>query len=149
MTHIDIRELTNNPSDLVPAYPVMAQLRPDLGGVDDFVAQVQQQMAEEKFRLVAALDGDGAIRGLAGFRLQTLLFRGRGIYVDDLVTDANVRSLGYGTALFDWLVAEARRLDCRQLSLDSGVQRFDAHRFYLRKRMAITGHHFTLRLAED
>ncbi len=69
--------------------------------------------------------------------------------VDDLVTDAAARSHGYGAALFDWLVAEARRLDCRQLSLDSGVQRFDAHRFYLRKRMSITAHHFTLKLVED
>jgi hypothetical protein len=28
-------------------------------------------------------------------------------------------------------VEEARREDCRELTLDSGVQRVDAHRFYL------------------
>lgn len=146
MIRIDIRELTGDPADLARAYPVMAQLRPDLGSIGNFVIQVKQQMVEERFRLVAALDSDGEIRGLAGFRVQTMLFRGRDLYVDDLVTDAGARSQGFGATLFDWLVAEARRLDCRQLSLDSGVQRFDAHRFYLRKRMAITGHHFTLRL---
>jgi hypothetical protein len=27
-----------------------------------------------------------------------------------------------------------------------GVQRFDAHRFYLMKRMSISTHHFTLKL---
>jgi hypothetical protein len=27
------------------------------------------------------------------------------------------------------------------------VQRFDAHRFYLRERMAITSHHFSKRVA--
>ncbi|MGX1791676.1 hypothetical protein ACWIDW_01820 [Microbacterium sp. NPDC055312] len=32
---------------------------------------------------------------------------------------------------------------CRQLDLDSGVQRFDAHRFYLRERMNIDAHHFS------
>ena len=30
------------------------------------------------------------------------------------------------------------------LDLDSGVQRFPAHRFYLGQGMAITAHHFAL-----
>ncbi|MGZ5023946.1 MAG: GNAT family N-acetyltransferase, partial [Chthoniobacterales bacterium] len=33
------------------------------------------------------------------------------------------------------------------LTLDSGVQRFDAHRFYLMKRMKISSHHFVLDLS--
>lgn len=32
------------------------------------------------------------------------------------------------------------------LELDSGVQRFDAHRFYLVQRMLNTAHHFRLTL---
>ena len=32
------------------------------------------------------------------------------------------------------------------IDLDSGVQRHDAHRFYLRERMAITSHHFAKNL---
>ena len=67
-------------------------------------------------------------------------------YVDDLVTDESERSLGYGGALFDWLVAEARAEGCGKLELDSGVQRFAAHRFYLTKRMIISSHHFSLEL---
>jgi hypothetical protein len=51
-----------------------------------------------------------------------------------------------GGALFDWLVQLAREHECRELHLDSGVQRFDAHRFYLGKRMHITSHHFALKL---
>jgi hypothetical protein len=38
-------------------------------------------------------------------------------------------SKGYGGALFDWLVEHAREHDCDQFHLDSGVQRFRAHRF--------------------
>jgi hypothetical protein len=30
------------------------------------------------------------------------------------------------------------------LHLDSGVRRFDAHRFYLNKRMNISSHHFSM-----
>jgi hypothetical protein len=44
------------------------------------------------------------------------------------------------------LVAEARAAGCGELHLDSGVQRFAAHRFYLRERMEIMAHHFRLKL---
>jgi GNAT superfamily N-acetyltransferase len=145
-----LRELS--PSDdaaLTAAWPVMAQLRPNLVDAGEFVRRVREQMAEEGYRLVAADDAEGVPRALAGFRIQTMLWRGRSLYVDDLVTDAAVRSGGYGRALFEWLVAEGRRLGCAQLHLDSGVQRFDAHRFYLRQRMAIVGHHFSLALDDN
>lgn len=68
------------------------------------------------------------------------------MYIDDLVTDANKRSKGYGDKLFDWLLEFARKEKCKQFQLDSGVQLFDAHRFYLRKKMNITAHHFGLKL---
>jgi coproporphyrinogen III oxidase len=46
-----------------------------------------------------------------------------------------------------WPISAAARLaGGGELHLDSGVQRFDAHRFYLRHRMAIVGHHFALPL---
>ena len=54
--------------------------------------------------------------------------------------------LSRGGMLFDWLVSHARENRCEVLSLDSGVQRFAAHRFYLAKRMDITCHHFALKL---
>ena len=47
-----------------------------------------------------------------------------------------------------WMIAEAREKGCRYLSLDSGVQRHDAHRFYLNLGMNITSHHFRLDLGD-
>ncbi len=142
---ITIDELPDDPAALASAYAVMVQLRPHVERVEDFVDQVRLQM-REGFRLVAARDASGTIRALAGFRIVTMLFSGRQLYVDDLVTDATSRSGGYGAALFEWLVTEGQNRECRQLHLDSGVQRFDAHRFYLRQRMNIVGHHFVLPL---
>ncbi|MHB1766746.1 MAG: GNAT family N-acetyltransferase [Phycisphaerae bacterium] len=74
------------------------------------------------------------------------LSRGRNMYVDDLVTTEHLRSKGVGKLLLQWLIAEARRKKCKHLVLDSGVQRFAAHRFYLRHGMNITAHHFTMEL---
>jgi GNAT superfamily N-acetyltransferase len=66
--------------------------------------------------------------------------------VDDLVTRESSRSKGYGQRLFKWLLSEAKSRDCDQLHLDSGVQRFGAHRFYLAGRMDIIAHHFAMKL---
>src|SRR5690606_38511895 len=75
-------------------------------------------------------------------RVMEMLAVGRHIYVDDLVTDEASRGRGYGKAMLDWLKAEAQRLGCERLQLDSGTQRQDAHAFYLRERMRIEAFHF-------
>ena len=49
--------------------------------------------------------------------------------------------------LMDWLVGRAREQGCDELHLDSGVQRYGAHRFYLRYGMDITSHHFRIALS--
>jgi hypothetical protein len=48
--------------------------------------------------------------------------------------------------MLDWLIERARGEGCQSFELDSGVQRFDAHRFYLSNRMIISSHHFRLKL---
>ncbi|MBI3921087.1 MAG: GNAT family N-acetyltransferase, partial [Armatimonadetes bacterium] len=83
---------------------------------------------------------------VAGFRLSENLAWGRFLYVDDLVTDEAERSRGHGQELLEWLLEYAHQQDCDQFHLDSGVQRFGAHRFYLRHGMDITSHHFALKL---
>ena len=130
--------------EIARCFAVMRQLRTHVENEEKFVEQVQRQRATG-FRMAFVEEGE-RVRAVAGYRVSESLFAGRFCYVDDLVTDEAARSLGYGGALFDWLVAEARAAGCGRLELDSGVQRFAAHRFYLTKRMTITSHHFSLTL---
>lgn len=136
-------DLATTDEQIARACHVMRQLRPHLDA-DRFVNQVRRQQASG-YELVV-LEADGAVQAVAGFRVLEQLVRGRVLYVDDLVTDADARSRGYGDALIDWLVVHARAAGCTALELDSGVQRHGAHRFYLRKRMDITAYHFVLPL---
>lgn len=129
--------------EVAGCHPVMSQLRPHIAA-DLFVARVRMQ--QQNGYLLAFLEDHGAVRAVAGFRFIENLYAGRVLYVDDLVTDQQDRSQGHGKALFEWLVARARTAGCQSLELDSGVQRFDAHRFYLVQRMLITAHHFRLTL---
>jgi predicted GNAT superfamily acetyltransferase len=64
------------------------------------------------------------------------------MYVDDLVTSDRNRSKGYGRMLNQHLHEVARANGCATVQLDSGTQRKEAHRFYLRERYDITSFHF-------
>jgi len=135
--------LASSPEQVGRCCSVMLELRPHIKAID-FAARVLHQQ-KEGYQL-ALLETDGVVRSVAGFRILNLLFSGRTLYIDDLVTHDSDRSRGFGAALFDWLVEYAREQGCEHLTLDSGVQRFAAHRFYLKRGMDITSHHFGLKL---
>lgn len=126
--------------DIQRCFSVMVQLRPQLAE-HEFVRRVRALM-KSGFRLAAARVGESTV-AVAGFRLADNLFHGKFLYIDDLVTDADSRSKGYGAQLFKWLVQLAAAENCTTVELDSGVQRFAAHRFYLREGMEIRSHHFS------
>lgn len=131
--------LVRTDSDIERAHAVMTQLRPHVP-LEGFVDRVRR-MEREGFQL-AFLEDAGEVAAVAGFRVMDQLVAGRVLYVDDLVTDENARSLGHGAALLDWLRKHAKNSGCTFLELDSGVQRAGAHRFYFREGMAIVGYHF-------
>ena len=133
--------LTQTDQDIMSCFPIMAQLRPHLRK-EEFLPRVRRQ-EQGGYHLIRLLDA-GVVRAVSGFRLGESFAWGKYLYIDDLVTDEPGRSHGYGQRLFNWLLDFANTQRCAQVHLDSGVQRFGAHRFYLRNRMDIGAHHFAL-----
>lgn len=133
-------------AEIRACFPAMRELRPHLTE-DEFVARAMRQMERHAYALVAASEA-GRVTAVAGYRVAEFLAWGRVLYVDDLVTASDSRKTGRGGALLDWLEARARELGCAQLHLDSGVQRHEAHRLYLGRKLRITSHHFAKVLAE-
>ncbi|WP_442604271.1 GNAT family N-acetyltransferase [Paenibacillus sp. KN14-4R] len=129
--------------DIRATFPVMSQLRSHLDE-DTYVKQVQHMQEAYGYQLVGLYEGDD-LQCAAGFKLGHSLAWQSYMYVDDLVTSGNARSHGYGKMMFEWLVGEAKRLGCGEFHLDSGVQRHEAHRFYLRERMDIVFYHFAIK----
>ncbi len=137
-------QLAETDSEIERCFPVMVQLRPKLA-VADFPGRIRRQFQDGGYRLVY-LEEENQIKAVGGFRISEMLFSGRFLYVDDLITDTESRSKGYGGALLDWLIDYAKSQGCEQFELDSGVQRAGAHRFYFSKRMEISSYHFSLKL---
>jgi GNAT superfamily N-acetyltransferase len=141
-----VREIGEGETHL--AFVAMRELRTQLTDPGAFARRVDAVQRPEGYRLAGAFeDGPDAV-AVAGFRVAHSLAWGRHVYVDDLSTAAGARRRGHARALLDWLLAEAARLGCDELHLDSGVgpQRADAHRLYLKAGLQITAHHFARRV---
>jgi GNAT superfamily N-acetyltransferase len=137
-------QLAESDSQILECFSILAQLRPHLKQ-EHFLEQVRRQ--QRNGYQLTFLEQDDRVVAVAGFCISECLAWGPFLYVYDLVVDEAVRSKGHGQALFAWLVEFVKLHDCSELHLDSGVQRFDAHRFYLQHRMNITSHHFSLNLS--
>ncbi len=131
-------------AEILACYPVMLELRTHLSE-RDFLVQVERQREAQGYELAYAKEGESVV-AVAGFHIEEALAWGKYMYVYDLVTRSEGRSTGQGKALMDFLKTLAKEAGCAQLHLDSGVQRFAAHKFYLREGMHISGHHFQVDL---
>ncbi|MEO2267317.1 GNAT family N-acetyltransferase [Pseudoalteromonas pernae] len=120
---------------------VLQQLRSQYT-FDSLHQQIEKQQAAG-YQIVYA-HKEGEVVGVAGFVMGEKLAWGNHIYIDDLVTSEHCRNTGVGTFLLQWFKRFAKQNAVQQIHLDSGVQRFAAHRFYLREGFNIASHHFSM-----
>ena len=123
--------------------PVLRELRTFL--TEEQIIERIQQQTPDGYRL-AYVEAAGLVTSVAGYRITRNLTYGKFLYTDDLVTRADQKRGGHAGQLIEWLCQHAQDQGCSFLVLDSGVQRFEAHRFYLAHRMDITAHHFARKL---
>jgi len=116
---------------------VHRQLRPHL---KDYVGRMKEVLSAGAEMAVCLVGGE--VAGVTVFRVLEKTHSGRDLYCDDLVTDEAKRSTGVGHALMQYMERVGRERQCDTLSLDSGTQRQQAHKFYFREGLVITSFHF-------
>ena len=126
MSTADVRELTTE-AEWRAAFPVLSQLRDHLTEVE--YLEYLHEMRREGYRLFALYEND-AIVSVAGVAPRTNFYNGHHLFVYDLVTRADRRSEGHGGRLMAFLEEWAADHGCEHLTLESGLWREDAHRFY-------------------
>ncbi|MFM2484316.1 GNAT family N-acetyltransferase [Celerinatantimonas yamalensis] len=137
---MDIHFLTKD-SDYSAVLDVLLQLRTGYD-METLSAQVDKQLSSG-YQVVYVKSPEGVL-AVAGFTVSEKLAWGKSIYIDDLITHSAHRSRGVGQFIMNWFKNYAVQIDCDQIHLDSGVQRFAAHRFYLRAGFNIASHHFSM-----
>jgi ubiquinone/menaquinone biosynthesis C-methylase UbiE/GNAT superfamily N-acetyltransferase len=130
-------------AEISESFVLMKQLRPHLNS-EEFNQHIQTQI-KEGYHLFC-MRKESEIVALCGCKVSINLAWGRHLYIDDLVTSTDRRSLGYGKEMMEFLFGFAKEKGCGEIHLDSGVQRFQAHKFYLREGFKIASHHLSKEL---
>lgn len=141
--NIQIKEITTS-REIRDCFPVLTQLRDMYKDEDKFVELIQRHF-KEGYKLACLYEGD-IVKAVAGYRFFECLAWGKVLYIDDLVTDNDSRSKGYGGVLMEWVIDLGRKEDCDQVHLDSNLDRIDAHRFYLKHKFDKICFHFSVKL---
>ncbi|MCK6258579.1 GNAT family N-acetyltransferase [Fictibacillus sp. KIGAM418] len=121
-----VKELIGD-SEWLKGFTVMKELRTELSQQE--YLELMQIMSKEGYRLFA-LEQEGVAAAVAGIIVRTNFYNKKHVFVYDLVTHPDHRSKGYGEKLLDHVHQWAKEEGCEFASLESGVQRKDAHRFY-------------------
>jgi len=135
--------LAQSDDEIQRCFALMQELRPHLDE-EAFVSQIQGQI-KEGYQLFYLCKSD-EVPCLAGCRISTNLAWGKHLYIDDLISSETQRSKGLGKEMLEYLIDLAKSEGCEEIHLDSGVQRFLAHKFYLREGFRIASHHFTYKV---
>ena len=83
--------------------------------------------------MLLALDNNDQIVGIATLSIIMGPIVRRVAYLEDFVTDRNVRGQGFGTELWNAMLDWARSKHCTELCFTSGHGREAAQAFYLKK----------------
>lgn len=127
--------------DILKCWKPLKELRPHLEETG-FLALIKDMMSEG-YQLAFIEGEDGYAVSAIGFRYLQFTFNGKHFYIDDLSTLPEARGKGHGSALLDYVIEQARQNGYGYVTLDSGHQRFSAHRLYLNKGFTIASHHFS------
>ncbi len=124
----------SNTRDLERCFATIKELRPHL----DFetYANIYAKAHQNESYEIVAIEEDGKIRAVMGYRFIHDFVRGKHLYVDDLVTAEGSRSQGYGARLLEYAEQIAREEHCTSLRLCTGVDNKNAMRFYEREGWA-------------
>lgn len=136
-------EQAKEKEDFLKCWEVVRELRPHLDQ-EQYLTLILY-MIDEGYKMVF-IEENGKAVSFCGYRVTTMLHRGRSIYIDDLCTLPEARGKGHARALLNYVLREARQQELQTVHLDSGHHRHDAHRLYLNSGFRITSHHFATEL---
>lgn len=143
---VRVAEYTRDPA---PLAGVLRELRPQYGSDAEITDALRRVIRSQGLRVFGAHVGDAASPcGAVTVRLVESLSWGRFLYVDDLVTSAEMRGRGVAGHLMDRVEELAAESGLEgKVQLDSGVgeHRAAAHAFYGSRGMWIAGFHFIQR----
>lgn len=126
-------------TEIASCWEAIFLLRPMLER-ENFVSQIKN-MQKEGYNLLY-IQEDNQTVAIAGYRIYSMLYCGKMLYLDDLSTLEAHRGKGYASRLLNHLKEIALEQDCVSIHLDSGPNRTIAHKLYFKEDFTISAYHF-------
>ena|SRR6478609_1173552 len=130
--------------EILKCWKALKELRTHLQ--EEHFLPLIKEMIAEGYQLAFIEGESGYALSVIGFRYLQFTFNGKHFYIDDLSTLPEARGMGHGGALIDHVCELAKQKGYGFVTLDSGHQRFAAHRLYLNKGFTIASHHFSKKI---
>lgn len=127
---VTVRELIGF-AQMRSMFPLIRQSNPELDE-PTFESRLQRMLEGGGYRCVAAYRDDLMV-GVSGFWVGTALWCGTYVEPDNVVVDREQRSGGIGGQLMAWIEAEADRLGCEIMKLETYAARTRTREFYRRQ----------------
>ncbi|MER2999031.1 GNAT family N-acetyltransferase [Pontibacter populi] len=138
MSRFIIRELITLP-EMLAQHALILQLNPSMDAAQ--YNQLLSQMLPNGYRMVGIFTDEKCV-GLSGFWINTKLYSGKYLEIDNFIVDVAYRSQELGKRLSDWMQQLAVKENCQTIMLDAYTSNNAAHRFYFREGFHIKSYHF-------
>ena len=99
------------------------------------------EMIKNGYGQIAIFDNNKCI-GVSGYWINTKLYSGKYLEMDNVVVLPEYRSKGIGKLLSDWCINKAKENNCKNVMLDAYLENQKAHKFYEREGFIKKGYHF-------
>lgn len=130
--------------EMKAGYRLIRQLNPEV--TEEVYQERLAEMIKAGYFQVAVKDKEGHIIALSGIWINTKIYSGKYLEMDNLVVDMLMRSSGIGSLLFEYVEELAKENNCHCIMLDAYKENIKAHVFYLRKGFVSRGFHFIKKL---
>ncbi len=131
------KQLTSK-AEMLQHLPVIQTLYPDIDAVT--YSELLDGMLPNTYAQLAIFNKEECI-GIAGYWLNTRLWCGKYLDMDNVVVLAEYRGRGIGTLMLKKLEEIAKQENCKKIVLDAYVDNYAAVRFYIREGFIQRGYH--------
>jgi len=139
------REL-NTVDEMLTTFPVLVFEYPSM--TKEAYEKMLHEMAPANYAQVGAFENDICL-GVSGYWVNTKLWCGRYLELDNIVVSETERSRGIGKMLMEFLSEVAEKRECNMLALDSYTTNFKAHKLFYNLGFVPRGFHFIKFLSDS
>lgn len=142
MTNPDIRRLFKE--DINTFLPLIQEL---MGYTfeDSVLRSRFQEMFNQAYECYGIYEGEALI-GVFGLWFATRHYAGKTCEPDHVYIKPTSRSKGLGKAVFKWIFDYVKTKECETSELNSYVENYPSHKFYMNLGYDIKGYHFLKKL---